>query len=713
MGPPMRPSRTAVSYALIIVAAVVLLVGGIAWYAREEIVDPNGFADHAVEALQNDEVRDVAANEFVVNVIDRGSTDLVSARPILESVVATVVRTKPFERLFRSAAISANRLMFTREKESVAFDIADATKLVKPALKSVAPGVAREVPDDLDAQLLRLKDSSFHTQAVRVADDVDELGTILPIIGVLLLAGGIAAAPDRRRGITAAGIAVAAACATAVGLLAIGEAQLLANVNGTETTDDGDARQAAEGIYDAYLNDLRMWSYAIGAGALLLAAAAAASVDPAAATARARARLEPILRPASPAARAARAGLAVLVGVWIILRPGVALEMAALLVAAFLVFFGTTELIALVSGPRRMRRSEARATRRRTSRRPLLVAGGAAAAGILAVVLTLSLTGDERKRRRQAAVTACNGSPALCDRPINEVVFPGTHNSMSAADQNGWYFANQRRGITRQLRDGIRLLLIDPHLGVRDRRGRVRTDLLAEGADRNRVAKQLSPDAIPAAERLVGRIGFGQLRGKRDTFLCHTLCELGATHMVGGLREVRDFLRRNRGEVVVILVEPFVSPERVEEAFRKSGLLRYTAELERDEPMPTLRELIRDDKRVVVFTERGGGAYPWYHDQFSFTQDTPLGVEHPGDFSCNFARGDENSPIFMLNRWVDRFPPPLTDNRRASQREALLGYARRCQRRRGLLPGLIAVDFYDQGNIVDVARELNRLPPRR
>jgi hypothetical protein len=709
----MPVSRTAASYVLIVAAAACLLVGGLAWYAREEIVDPDRFADHAVEALHNDEVRDVAANEFVVNIVDRGSTDLVSARPIIESVVATVVRTRPFERVFRTAAVSANRLMFTHEKESVAFDIADATKLVKPALKSVAPAVAKELPDGLDAELLRLKDSSFHTKAVRIADDVEELGTILPLLGLVLLAGGVAVAPDRRRAITAAGIAVAAACAVAIGLLAIGEAQLLDHVKGTDTTDDGDARQAAEGIYDAFLGGLRDWAYVIGAGALLVAAAAAASVDPAAATARARARLEPILRPTTPAARVGRAGLALFVGGWVFLRPHVALEMAAVFVAALLVFFGATELIALVAGPRRARRATA-APGLPARRRALLVVGGAATAGVLAVVVTLSLTGgDDRKRRKQGAVTACNGAAALCDKPINEVVFPGTHNSMSAADQRGWYFANQKRGLTRQLKDGIRLLLIDPHLGVRDRRGRVRTDLQAEGTDRNRVAKRLSPAAIPAAERLVGRIGFGELKGKRDTFLCHTLCELGATHMVGGLREVRDFLRRNRGEVVVILVEPFVNPERVEDAFRKSGLLAYTAELDRDEPMPTLRQLIADDKRVVVFTERGGGAYPWYHDQFSYTQDTPLGVERPGDFSCDANRGDENSPIFMLNRWVDRFPPPLTENRRASQRDTLLAYARQCQRRRGLLPSLIAVDYYDEGAIVDVARELNGLPPSR
>ena len=36
------------------------------------------------------------------------------------------------------------------------------------------------------------------------------------------------------------------------------------------------------------------------------------------------------------------------------------------------------------------------------------------------------------------------------------------------ADEPGWLFANQRFGIARQLRDGIRALLIDIHLGAPD-----------------------------------------------------------------------------------------------------------------------------------------------------------------------------------------------------------------------------------------------------
>src|SRR5689334_13647860 len=75
----------------------------------------------------------------------------------------------------------------------------------------------------------------------------------------------------------------------------------------------------------------------------------------------------------------------------------------------------------------------------------------------------------------------CNGTAALCARRLNQVVFAGTHNSYAASDQPGWYFAPQHHGIARQLDDGIRALLIDVHLGVRDpASGAVRTDLRAE-----------------------------------------------------------------------------------------------------------------------------------------------------------------------------------------------------------------------------------------
>lgn len=62
-----------------------------------------------------------------------------------------------------------------------------------------------------------------------------------------------------------------------------------------------------------------------------------------------------------------------------------------------------------------------------------------------------------------APAGACNGSRALCSRRLDQVAFAATHNSYAASDEPGWRFASQRHGIARQLRDGVRALLIDIH----------------------------------------------------------------------------------------------------------------------------------------------------------------------------------------------------------------------------------------------------------
>ena len=81
--------------------------------------------------------------------------------------------------------------------------------------------------------------------------------------------------------------------------------------------------------------------------------------------------------------------------------------------------------------------------------------------------------------------------------------------------------------------------------------------------------------------------------------------------------------------------------------------------LDRNAPLPTLGELVRSDKRLVVFTEHDAdGTVPWYLDGFSFVQDTPLGGPSPDELSCKLQPGRRrDSPLLMLNQWADLFPP--------------------------------------------------------
>jgi hypothetical protein len=178
--------------------------------------------------------------------------------------------------------------------------------------------------------------------------------------------------------------------------------------------------------------------------------------------------------------------------------------------------------------------------------------------------------------------------------------------------------------------------------------------------------------------------------------------------MVDTLEVVRTFLDDNRGEVVMLFIEPYVPPAEIEKVFKESGLSRYVATLQRDEPLPTLGALVRRNQRAVVLTEKDAdGTVPWYHDGFSFVQDTPLGATKVRQLSCKRYRGDESSPFLMLNHWADLFPPRLEANRPFQTEKTLIRRARRCARERGLPVSLIAVDYYDQGKFLESVDALN------
>ena len=288
------------------------------------------------------------------------------------------------------------------------------------------------------------------------------------------------------------------------------------------------------------------------------------------------------------------------------------------------------------------------------------------------------------------ATTACNGSEHLCDRALDQVAFAATHNSMSAADQPGWRFTQQERGIAAQLEAGIRGLLIDMYYGARTSRG-------VQNVPVSRVNDRLSD----AGERF-------------DVYLCHTVCAFGATRASDALREVRDFLDAHPREVVLISIQDYVRPRDVARAFERSGLDRYVWRGALGPRLPTLREMVDSGRRVLAMAEnRTAVDVPWLRAQFDLVQETPFRFTRPAQLlserSCRPNRGDDRNPLFLLNHWVDTSPVPQPRiARQVNRRAVLLRRARRCGRVRDRLPNLVAVDFYEQGDVLGVVRALNR-----
>jgi hypothetical protein len=311
------------------------------------------------------------------------------------------------------------------------------------------------------------------------------------------------------------------------------------------------------------------------------------------------------------------------------------------------------------------------------------------------------------------APAGCNGHAALCDRALDDVVLAATHNSMSAGP--AWFAAQQDAPIADQLADGIRGLLIDTHYADRLSSGRVRTEL-----ENNVVplAQEdgVSEEAIAAALRIRDRLGF-RGEGERGMYLCHTLCELGATPLADALDDVHDFLVTHPGEVVVVINQDYVTPRDFVDAVGRAGLADDVYTPPAAGGWATLGELVESGRRLVILAENEAGAAPWYQPVYEqLVQETPFSFARVAqllapdllDASCAANRGPDGAPLFLVNHWITTDPRPLPSNADAiNAREPLQRRVRDCERMRGQLPNLIAVDFYRRGDVFAVVDALN------
>jgi hypothetical protein len=338
-------ARRTASLVLVVLGTVLLFVGGIALYAREEVFNPDAFAEHASESLGDERVDAAVANPIIDQVIKSGPDQLINARPLLSAGVRGVLTSQPFRDAFQDAAARVHRQLFSRDRDELILNIADAGAFVIDAVKSISPQTAKAIPKDLQPGLIELTKSGFAITTVRTAEDVRFLGLFLPVLGLALLAASVAVAPDRRRGVVAASAAVAIACAVGVIALVIGRSVLLGHFEGDTT------REAVSAVFDNFLGGLGDWFIGVGVGAIVLASAASTlgEVEPTAPVRRAWERI--IRTPESTAWRTIRAMALLIASVFIVVSPDLAVNVVAVVLGGYGLFFAVSELLFLLAPP--------------------------------------------------------------------------------------------------------------------------------------------------------------------------------------------------------------------------------------------------------------------------------------------------------------------------------------------------------------------------
>lgn len=693
------------------VTALLLVLALILTYADRALLRTGPFTDRVVAAMRDDAVRTAVADHLTNALVNAGSGDLAAVRPLIRPIVGTVVVTPAFTALLRHAVRDAHRALVTTGSGPILVNLADAGVLVAGVLQRLAPDAARRINAERVTTLLTIDPGGFFIGVVRTVRRLHALGWVCAALAVLLAILAVWRTADRRLALQRTGRGLLAAGLVIVSVYIVGGA-----VAG-QIVQTGRAA-AVRALWRIFLHGLFVEALILAAAGAAIAALAAEGVGRTSAVglaADARAVLS-----GRTVARRRQAVLSIglgIVGVLILLEPSAAVSLVAALAGLYVCARGIQGLArALDRVPPSVRDAPApetapAAAHRHGRRYGALVVGTALAAGALIV----ALTGATDEAPAEAATT-CNGYAVLCERPLNDVAFAATHNSMASVTIPTWLFGQQDGTIRDQLATGIRGLLIDSYYGERAG-GRVRTDL--RSLPKTEVAvRELGAPAVDAALHIRARLARAPA-GPRDIFLCHGFCELGAITLASALQDLRSFLVSQPGAVVMIInQDEGVTPDDIARAFDRAGLgdLIYRGSLG---PFPTLRHMIDSGQRLVVMAENDAGAVPWYHLAYAHAlQETPFRFTRVSQLtdraqlaaSCRPHRGSTSAPLFLLNHWIDTTPVPRASNAAlVNAPGALLTRAQMCQRIRHRLPNLVAVDFFRRGDVIGVVNALNRV----
>ncbi|MCF8465609.1 MAG: phosphatidylinositol-specific phospholipase C domain-containing protein, partial [Flavobacteriales bacterium] len=263
----------------------------------------------------------------------------------------------------------------------------------------------------------------------------------------------------------------------------------------------------------------------------------------------------------------------------------------------------------------------------------------------------------------QSIYAQCNGHSELCDKRFNQVAYLTTHNAFNAGD-DGFTLPNQTHGLTQQLAEGVRALMLDVY-------------------DEGGVAT-----------------------------VYHGFSFLGTATLETNLTEIKDFLDANPNEVVCILFETYISANMMDTAMTQVGLKPMLHAQVLGEPWPTLQEMIEANKRLVFFSDHNNAqqGQDWYHYMWDFAVETDFDNNAQTDFSCAFNRGQATNDLFILNHFLTdaTFSTGVIEQAQLiNQFDNFYNRIIGCQAEHQKFVNFPTVDFYEVGQTLQVVDSVN------
>lgn len=274
----------------------------------------------------------------------------------------------------------------------------------------------------------------------------------------------------------------------------------------------------------------------------------------------------------------------------------------------------------------------------------------------------------------------CNGVAETCDRRVSDVMFAGLHNAHSSVEDGFFFLGNHRYSLETALKAGFRAINLDL-------------------ANCN-----------------------GQLA------LVHGTCALGRRDPYAVFTHIQQFLDEHPRELLIIPIQVNNRADERVDLWEFGSILQSVPGLmdrvySHDESKfwPTMRELIDSDQRILLFVYNAdvvcrypGDCPSGLHDWFLFATETKFQFRSVNDFAdtseaCAFDRGTQGyQDFYAMNVFVSNPLPSRASARIINQHDFLSEHWQACQELVGKKASIIFIDFWEEGNLVDLVQSYNQ-----
>jgi hypothetical protein len=292
-----------------------------------------------------------------------------------------------------------------------------------------------------------------------------------------------------------------------------------------------------------------------------------------------------------------------------------------------------------------------------------------------------SVSNSSVSSNNSSSTDCCNGLVGLCDFPLSSILMAGIHNAQASTEDGFFLAPNHQYDLVSSLDYGYRAINVD--LGVCG----------------------------------------GELH------LVHGLCKLGTVDPARAFGGINRWLDAHPTEVVIIPIQVNNDAGGGEVDLNRfynllSTIPGFTGRMYAHKsglgPWPTLGELVKLDKRIVMF--HYGMDFLCYitqncplgfHDWFVYASETPFEFNTAADFSdtthsCNITRGRRTDPDFYALNVFPTVPSLKLSSETLNTYDFVDEHVNACSTvQHGLDVNVVFVDFWNTGDLPSVAQDHN------